>query len=767
MAKKNKKKTVPEIATEIQASIPESVSEELQKITAPATKAVGKDAKKKKKKKDNTLSSGGAMEKVFYFGEERKTVRELVAFEGFDNSAEEYVKIINAGAKIPTVCMYIHKVPKQTTFAYSYVPLFNFNGVSTTVFINPMSQDEAQKVVDGRVSDLTVQVAEAKDAGDVNQVRKMQNKLEDASAWATAIEKGDNALYKVKFLFVLQDIDLGDLERKVNLFHAKATEIGFDVVCCYAMHHQVIRSQFPLNRPYAPKKDEDVIKSHCLDKFALLDIFNHTENSFIHKDGIFAGHYINGNKAFLYDMYDRSHDGFGVAIAGGTGTGKSATIKMLQSRWGDFEVRFRTIDVESKLAEGEYAGIARAMGGINFEIKSGSKNILNPFDINVEQEYDTRTGMEYPVLHLNEKLVYLEDLFISMVMTGNAVPEVPLERSMRNIITSICSELYEERGIYDGNPDSLFTTSGGAFLSSGRVKKVLPTITDAFKKLLIRRHLNRNPLHSQAYQTLIDSVSDRVVEVYYGEDSCTFFTREEYENLKTNEFGRRISPTKDDLGKWEDVIPVRGAKAYFDGQSTMSATIDTPYINYDISQVPQQDKAFALLVAMGYMEANDVRRNSANPNNIQKMVVLLDELHTVFPYQEARRIVERFYRTARKRQVSPWSATQSLKDYDGYDETKAILKNVDTVFLFRHTELDREFLRKNTPLNDSQVERILSLGINPKDTEVTEEEKNRKRGEVCIIDKGRPAFIKMDYLRATEASYVETDASKLKTVSVA
>lgn len=754
---KNKNKTVNYTAdTELE----EQESEVLEKIQAPNTSAGKEKKKKEKNNKDNkeTLSAGGGLEKVFFFGEERKTVKELIAFEGVDTSAEEFVKIISAGQSIPTACMYIHKMPKSTTFASSYVPLFNFSGVTTNIFIDPMKHDAAQKVVDGRVSDLTVQVSEAQDAGDVNQVRKMQNKLAEANAWAAAIERGDNALYLVKFLFVLQELTVEDLERKINLFHSKASEIGFDVVTCYATHHQVIRSVFPTNRPYAPKGDEDVIKSHCLDKNALMDIFNHTENSFIHKDGVFAGHYINGNKVFLYDPYDKSHDGFGVVIAGGTGTGKSATIKMLQSRWGDFGVRFRTIDVESKLAEGEYAGIARAMGGINFEIKTGSKNILNPFDINAEQEFDSRTGMEYTVLHLNEKLVYLEDLFISMVMTGNAPPELTLERSMRHLIKDICQELYDEREIYDGQPDSLYTTGGAAFLSSGRDKKELPTITDAFKKLLVRKKFNQNPLYNQAYQTLLDSVADRVKELYYGEDSCRFFTREVFESLPVNEYGRRIAKTED--GKQEAVIPVRGAKAYFDGQSTMSASIDTPYINYDISQVPQADKAFALLVAMGYMEENDVRRNSANQNNIQKMVVLLDELHTVFPYQEARRIVERFYRTARKRHVSPWSATQSLKDFDIYEETKAILKNADTTFLFRHSDLDRNFLRENTPLNDSQVERVLTLGISPKDTDVSEAEKNRKRGEVCIIDKGRPAFIKMDYLRETEASYVETDASK-------
>lgn len=754
MAKKNK--TIAYVAPDNEDVAEEEV--ELEKVTQPGVTGGGLPESKKKDKKNAILSAGGKKEKRYYFGEERKTIRELVAFEGLDTRAEEYVKIFNAGNSIPTVCMYIHKMPRETTFAYSYVPLFNFPGVSNSVFINPMSHDEAQKVVDGRVSDLAVQVSEAHDAGDVNLERKMVNKLKEANAWAAAIERGDNSLFKVQFLFVLQELTIEDLGRKINLFHAKANELGFDVVCCYATHHHVIKSHFPLNRPYAPKKDEEVIKSHALDKYALADLFNHTDNSFIHKDGVFAGHYIAGNRAFLYDPYDVSHDGYGVAMAGGTGTGKSATIKMLQSRLGDFTVRFRTVDVDSKASEGEYAGIARAMAGINFEIKSGSKNILNPFDINVELEYDENTGLEYPVLRLNEKLVYLEDLFISMVMTGNAAPDVPLERAMRKIITTICSELYEERGIYDGEPESLYTSSGAVFISSGREKKSLPIITDFFKKLLVHKHLNKNYLHEQAYQTLIDSVADRVKEVYYGEQTCRFFTREEYAALEVGEYGRKIAKSSD--GKVvEEVIAVRGIKSYFDGQSTMSATIDTPYINYDISQVPQADKAFALLVVMGYMEENDVRRNSANKNNIQKMVVLLDELHTIFPFKEARLIVERFYRTARKRHVSPWAATQSLKDYAGYPETEAILKNSESIFLFRHTDADRDFLRKNTSLNLSQVERIFTLGVDPKDMDVTDEEKARKRGEVCIIDKGRVAFIKMDYLRETEASYVETNAA--------
>lgn len=756
-----KKKNGSAVATLEQDNDIELIGEEseITKIENPVSSGgvIGK-RNREKKEKETVLSSGGEERFDNLFGEDRKTVSELVAFEGINTFPLDHVDLFNAGFTIPTVCMYIHKTPRTTTFASSYVPLFNFSGVMTSVFIDPMSHDKAQKIVDQRVSDLDVQLSEAKDAGDINRARKLNTKYKEANAWAAAIEKGDNALFNVQFLFTVQDINLDELQRKVNLFHAKATEIGFDVVCCYATHALALKSQFPLNKVFSEKKDTDMIKTHVLDKNALLDIFNHTENSFIHKDGVFAGHYINGNKLFLYDMYDKSHNGYGVVIAGGTGTGKSATIKMLQSRWSHFGVRFRTIDVDSKANEGEYAGIARELGGINFEIKTGSKNILNPFDINVEYEYDTRTGMEFPVLHLNEKLVYLEDLFLSMVMTDNAVPEVALERAMRAIIISVCSELYEERGIYDGRPESLYTTEDTAFLSSGKSKKVLPTITDAYKKILMRRHLNKNKLHEQAYQTLIDSISDRVKEVYYGVDTCHFLSREEYESLPQNEYGRRIRKTRS--GEMEEVLAIRGAKSYFDGQSTMSATTETPYINYDISQVPTADKAFALLVVMGYMEENDVRRNSANQNNIQKLVVLLDELHTVFPYKEARRIVERFYRTARKRHVSPWSATQSLKDYGGYPETEAILKNADSIFLFRHTELDREYLRANTSLNASQVERVLVLGVDPKDVDVSEEEANRKRGEVCIIDKGRPAFVKIDYLRETEAGFVETDASK-------
>ncbi|MCQ2538658.1 MAG: hypothetical protein MJ124_09685, partial [Lachnospiraceae bacterium] len=138
-----------------------------------------------------------------------------------------------------------------------------------------------------------------------------------------------------------------------------------------------------------------------------------------------------------------------------------------------------------------------------------------------------------------------------------------------------------------------------------------------------------------------------------------------------------------------------------------------------------------------------------------------------FPYAPARQIVTSFYRTCRKRLVSPFCATQSIADFDAYEDTVAIFKNSDSQFMFRHSDRDRECLKKHLSLTDSQVEQILNLGMDPTNVEATEEERNARRGEVCVIDQKRVAFIKVDYLVETEAKVAETNVAKIKEMTQA
>ena len=715
--------------------------------------------KKDKVEKKIALSAKGE-NTIDGFERRQRDVREKIAPDGINTEPDSYFILNDEGRDVFSICMYVSELPKTLTFAITFAGLFSFPGVTSNVFIEPMSKSAAQKIVDKRVRNLTGRAEEVKN--NTNERRRVQEKLLKAVRWAKEIEGGGNGLYKVQFLFVLQSDSEENLLRMMSDFYNEGKRVSVELSTCYHIHPEAFTSAYTLNKVHAVQgKADKVFKTHILDKRALSTLFNHTSNTFIHRNGVFAGHYLNTEQAFLYDPFDDSHDGYGVVFAGSTGVGKSATIKMLQSRMNSVNgMRFRTLDVDSRFVRGEYAALATERGGVHFEIKPNSKNILNPYELREEYDYDEELDVEIPALRLSEKLAYLENLYISMITIDGSTMDVELEKAVRRIITGINAQMYEERGIYDMQADSLYTEKNeGGLLSSGRTVKSMPTIGEAFRKLLLKRKTNKNVLHERAYQLLIDTVSTYVNETCFGSESARIFTKEEYQGISMNEDGERIAPLPN--GGEEVVERIVGSRPYFDGETTMRADSGTPFIDYDISRLSREEQAFAMLVVLGFMEANDIRTNSVNPRTALPLVVLNDELHRLFLYEAARKIIVAFYRQARKRRVSPWAATQSLKDFSMYEETEAILKNSDTLFIFRHDPLDREYLQNNTELSDSQIEKIFSLGVDPSDTDVTEEEKARHRGEVCVVDKKRVAFVKIDYLRETEASFVETNVKQI------
>ena len=86
-------------------------------------------------------------------------------------------------------------------------------------------------------------------------------------------------------------------------------------------------------------------------------------------------------------------------------------------------------------------------------------------------------------------------------------------------------------------------------------------------------------------------------------------------------------------------------------------------------------------------------------------------------------------------------SSQTLREYDNYPETQAILKQAAVKFVFKQDYQDRDYLIHTLGLTEAQVDYILnSLGGNPEE----ESDKNRHRGEMCIIDNKQVAFCKVD-----------------------
>lgn len=730
---------------------------------------VNKDTKKPQKQKKKSKKDEEEQEIIFKDGAEydkedmdifyasRKNIKELVAPLGVNPNPLEYMVIEDNGVSLYTMVFYIHKLPSVSTFAQTYARLYNYEGVTSSTFINPLGVDKSSKQLDKRIVILDGEQVAAEKEGDRNRFRKITDKMHNAESYAKAVESGNNQLYEVAFIFVLQAETLDKLRFMASEFHILAREKGIEMHSCYSVHPEAFLSGYPTNKVFKAQKGvvkNDVVKWHILDKFSLCDIFNHTRSGFSHKDGIFAGRDMKTGQPITIDVYDESHDGYGVIICGKTGTGKSATIKEFSSRYIDFGYVVRSIDFNPRGSRGEYSIEADAVGGINFQIKKNSDNILNIFELDAESEFDEITGKEYKVLNLSEKIVGAVNLLMVMIKNGKEIRDFDMEAFIEEIVTDAVRDIYEDCGIVDGDVDSLYTTGNileGGMLTSGKVRKKLPTITDFFKRVLIKQSENKEAMYRKPYRLVVSRMRDYVREVYYCPECNKFFERDEYEKLEIDQDGNHLC----ECGSI--VTAIKGIRPYFDGQSNIPVLPDTPHVNIDISQLQKAERIVALLVAMEFMQENYVKKNSSNVKEARKMILIIDELHMTFPYKEAREFVDMAYRTFRKKNVSTWTATQALADYKGYRETESIIKNSTMIMLMKQDYQDRDFIKQTTPLTDSQVEQVLQLGGDPNDNDNKE-----RKGEMCLIDnQSKVVFMKVDYLVDSESRIVETDMNKI------
>ena len=197
---------------------------------------VKNDLKRKKKSSDNKeedegkeiVFSGGEEhtdEEMELFFESRKTVKELVSPLGVNPNPLDHMVVDDNGVELYTMCFYVDKLPRGSQFASTYASMFNFPGVTSTVFIEPLVDGASQKQLDKRINQLDAESIAAEKDRDRNRYRKVNNKTADAEQYAMDVETGDNRLFMVAFLYVLQATTLDKLRRIVSDFHMVALSL--------------------------------------------------------------------------------------------------------------------------------------------------------------------------------------------------------------------------------------------------------------------------------------------------------------------------------------------------------------------------------------------------------------------------------------------------------------------------------------------------------------------------------------------------------------
>lgn len=703
-----------------------------------------KSKNKKKEMKVNNQTPKKNIKSILSGG----LIKDLVAPNGFNPNPLSYSILHDNGQDIYIRNFYIDKLPNRSTFAVTFDSLFQFSNSTVSVFINPMVEGKASREMDNNIMSLESEHDIAVDKKDRNRARKVGKKLSEAEQWAETIETGENKLFNVAFLITVYGRDIEELNIKSGDLYSLARAKGIDISATYAAHPEAFLSNAPLNRAYSVGFDKikvDIIKFHPMDKFSLSTIFSHTNSTFSHEEGTVVGRNLFTGKPIAYDIYDKSHNGYGCVIAGTTGAGKSTLVKILLSRYKKFSYRVVSLDTEARGNRGEYTFLAERLNGVTYRISSDSTEIVNLFEVDVNYEFDERIQKEFPVLRLIDKISDVKNIILTMIRRGNDNnASFQITTFVSRIVTDIITELYHERSIFDGDIESLYVqgkTLINGRLTSGKVKKTLPTISDFYIKALSKKKHNTNENFSISLDIIIASIKDYIKELNICPNNLKIFTNEEYDKLEESN-GLRVYSERSDIYPVEKVM---GNMPYYDGQSTIKIDYYTPMVNIDISQLHEKDKPIAQTIALNFINENFIKKNSMNPAVAEKLIALFDETHKLLPFIEAREFLINVYRTARKRLVSPWTATQSLMDYSRYEECLAIIKNTVSKFILRHDPNDRKLLKETTILTDSQIDIVMGLDI----------------GQVALIDKNDVVFVKVDPLDIEKEIY-ETDISKIK-----
>lgn len=703
--------------------------------------------------------------------DERKAeiMRTMIAPDGVDPGPNNYLIINDAGKDVYIRTFTIADMPKRTTFADTFAMLFDFPECTSSVFVNPESESTITHKMDRQITVLGAEYMAAE--GDPNRTRKIKSQFSEVNGWAEEVESGENKFFSVGFVFSLYAYSLTELNKISDTFRAKALSRSIEITSCFAVQAEAYLANMPCGKYLqigSAYIKADAIKYFDMDKYSVSTIFNYTQTSFSHKDGIILGRDMTTGDPILYDLFDPSHDGFTLVIAGKTGSGKSATIKIYVSRSIPYGFHYVCIDSQERKGtnQGEFAAVSECFNGVNFKISNDSDVILNPFEIHettktIKDSDGSTVVREVRTLEVKEKVGMAVNTLLTMIQGSKSFKNLESMIPMNRILTDICTTMYHDFGIYEGKPDSLYTEGRQVVngqLVMGRVKKPLPTMHDFYERVLIYDNRNNDSSLTEYYNLIKMGLKDFVKELYYSTKTIRFFSAEEYAQLaaKSSNSSERVYTNQ--FGETEDVVSIQGIRSYYDGQSTVEVSLDCPFTNIDISALSENEKILARQIAIDYLNESFIKKNSESIHTARKLVAIFDECHENFAMEYARKTLENVVRTARKRHVGMILSSQTLKEYDNYKETKDILKQATTKFVCKQDYQDRDYLINDIGFTESQVDYILNnLGGGSFD----DDEKNKHRGEMCIMDNKKVAFCKVDYLKDTEALPVETDAREI------
>lgn len=617
----------------------------------------------------------------------KKSIKELIAPSGIDASNLDYLKIISSTTRYAR-SFFIFSLPRMATFPYLLRDMYEFGDINTSIYINPVPEAESQRQLNKTINELETERLVAADKGNINRESLLAQKKVEAEDLRDKIAAGFNKLFEASIVTTLFSYSLKDLDRLTTLLVNELSKSMVSLKTTWALQEEAFKTNLPL-------MNDSINRTHTFDRDSMGTVFPFTTSEIGHESGVPLGINKQTGSPILFDNFHNSLTNYNMVVFAKSGAGKSVTMKTLIAR-SSVLMGIESLALD---AEGEYASMAEALGGINITISANSNTIINFFDIEEEKVKDEITGKERAILNVESKV---EDVTqVLLTMARGSTRSTVVNEITKQIISEAVAEEYREIGI-TSDPASLYATKNNFEDVFASNKKAMPTIGSWYKRIVKKAEENDNEDYRFHYSYLT-----KVMKQYTKEHN--------------------------------------GQLSYFDGQSTFDLLDDITFINLDISKLEETfARPLAQQILLSWIWEKYVKRNSENKGKAKQKRVLVDEAWMMLPYPEAVDFLNRMARRARKRNVSLAIISQRFQDFYEKPEAQAVLTSSDTKLFLAQDKSEIEYLKEVFKLSNGEASFLT----------------NCLKGEGLLKVAGDTAIIQIRPTKK-EFEFVETNLNKL------
>ena len=115
--------------------------------------------------------------------------RKVVAPDGINPNPLSYTVVHDCGHDVYVRSFTVDSLPKRTVFAVTFPSLFNFDRMTSSVFIEPITEGRASHLLDERIVEIETNIITAEKNSDRNQIRKLTSKLKDTEMWRRGLKQ--------------------------------------------------------------------------------------------------------------------------------------------------------------------------------------------------------------------------------------------------------------------------------------------------------------------------------------------------------------------------------------------------------------------------------------------------------------------------------------------------------------------------------------------------------------------------------------------------